>query len=465
LPRGAALRVQPALVFQIPTRQEKASWRWYGGIQTMDEVHREAKRLQKDMQELAARSDFPVQFLPLELVGNSEQAKKVGATPCDAILIFGACSYDQQMCHFLAASKTPAILFLRHRTEPHYCQHVSAHAIFLRHWTDSRQEPNMDAHDVAVDDYDQILWRLRALYGLKNARGTKMLAIGGVMHYSPVGTKYGEKHAQEVWKYQIQPVSLEEFGKRLAKARSNPAAIAYAERQTTDLLAQPNVRLLTERKSVFHSFMALGVVKELLKETGATNFGFGPCMGRPVIGLLDTPPCLILALANDEGYTAYCHTDLTHTTPGVLLRWIAGRPSFVCNTHFPHDGIYTVAHCAAPRKMNGKDYEPTDIMTHYESDYGAATKVHYPKGQKVTVILPALDCSKWQGFRAKIIDSPSRPACRSQMDLQIEGNWRRLLTDQVGFHAQVVYGDYLREVGYALKKLTRPAWENLSEEV
>jgi len=93
--------------------------------------------------------------------------------------------------------------------------------------------------------------------------------------------------------------------------------------------------------------MALGVVKNLMKETGASNFGFGPCMGRPVIGLLDTPPCLILALANDEGYTAYCHTDLTHTTPGVLLRWIAGRPSFVCNTHFPHDGIYTVAHCAA----------------------------------------------------------------------------------------------------------------------
>jgi len=63
LPRGAALRVKPALVYQIPTRQEKTSWRWYGGIQTMDEVHREAKRLQKDMQELAAKSDFPIEFL------------------------------------------------------------------------------------------------------------------------------------------------------------------------------------------------------------------------------------------------------------------------------------------------------------------------------------------------------------------------------------------------------------------
>ena len=157
-----------------------------------------------------------------------------------------------------------------------------------------------------------------------------------------------------------------------------------------------------------------------------------------MIGLLDTPPCLVLALANDEGYTAYCHTDLTHTLPGVLLRWIAGKPTFVCNSHFPHDGIFTVAHCAAPRKMNGKDYEPADIMTHYESDYGAATKVQYTKGQTVTVIVPALDCTKWQGFRGKIRRLASRPACRSQMDIQIDGDWRQLLTDQVGFHAQVV---------------------------
>ena len=228
-------------------------------------------------------------------------------------------------------------------------------------------------------------------------------------------------------------------------------------------MAAPGVALQTERKFVFNSFLALRVAKELLGEKGASNFGFGPCMGNPVIGLLDTPPCLVLALANDEGYTAYCHTDLTHTVPGVLLRWISGKPAFVCNTHFPHDGLFTVAHCAAPRRMNGRDYEPTTLMTHYESDYGAATKVEYPKGQTVTVIIPAVNCSKWQGFRGTIVESPSRPACRSQMDIQVHGNWRKLLTDMVGFHAQVVYGDYLREVGYALKKIKAVGWEDFSE--
>jgi L-fucose isomerase-like protein len=198
-------------------------------------------------------------------------------------------------------------------------------------------------------------------------------------------------------------------------------------------------------------------------ESGATNFGFANCMGRSVIEMLDTPPCLILSLANDEGYTAYCHTDLSHTLPGVLLHWIAGKPTFLCNTHFPHDGIFTVAHCAAPRKMNGKDYEPAKIMTHFESDYGAATKVRYTKGQIVTVIVPNLRCSKWQGFRGKVLDSPSHPACRSQIDIAIDGDFRKLLTDMQGFHAQVCYGDYLREVGYALKKVGSIEWQNFSE--
>ena len=63
-------------------------------------------------------------------------------------------------------------------------------------------------------------------------------------------------------------------------------------------------------------------------------------MGHGQISMLDTPACLVLSLANDEGDTAYCHTDLSHTLPGVLLRWIGSRPTFVCNSHYPpHEGL------------------------------------------------------------------------------------------------------------------------------
>ena len=42
--------------------------------------------------------------------------------------------------------------------------------------------------------------------------------------------------------------------------------------------------------------------------------------------------------------------------------------------------------------------------------------------------------------------------CRTQLDIAIKGDDMRLAEEMRGFHWLVVYGSYLREVGYALKK-------------
>lgn len=459
LPCGTALHVKPVLTYQIEKRRAKQSWRSYGGLQTQADVNKEAGRIESELKKLASEAEFPIKVLPLALVDSDEKTDKLIRTDCDVLLVYAGGGWQ---VYKLAASGIPNIMFLRHKSGYHYLWYEIAHWRLLRRNGDTLEEPNMDVDDIVVDDYDEVLWRLRALYGLKNARGTKMLAIGGLTAYSKPGQKLGPIHAKNVWGYDFKIVSETEFAGRLSKARFDKNIIRQIERQTDELLALPNVTLQTDRKFVVNSFLALQVCKELMNESGATNFGFAHCMNRSVIEMLDTPPCLVLSLANDEGYTAYCHTDLTHTVPGVLLRWIAGKPTFVCNSHFPHNGIFTVAHCAAPRKMNGKDYEPTRIMTHFESDYGAATKVEYTKGQIVTVIIPNLHCTKWQGFRGKVLDSPSNPACRSQIDIAIDGDYRKLLTDMQGFHVQLCYGDYLREIGYALKKVGKINWQNFS---
>ena len=459
LPCGAALRVKPVLTYQIEKRRDKQSWRSYGGLQTRADVNEETGRIEAELKKLASEAEFPIEVLPLALVDSDQKAEEVARTDCDVLLVYAAGGWQ---VYKLAASSTPNIMFLRHKSGYHYLWYEIAHWRLLRKNGDTFEEPNMDVDDIVVDDYEEVLWRLRALYGLKNTRGTKMLAIGGLTAYSEPGQRLGPIHAKDVWGYDFKIVSEAEFAERLRKARSNKNVIRQINRQTDELLALPSVTLQTDRKFVVNSFLALRVCKELMSESGATNFGFAHCMNRSVIEMLDTPPCLVLSLANDEGYTAYCHTDLTHTVPGVLLRWIASRPTFVCNSHFPHDGIFTVAHCAAPRKMNGKDYEPARIMTHFESDYGAATKVEYTRGQIVTVIIPNLRCTKWQGFRGKVLDSPSNPACRSQIDIAIDGDSRKLLTDMQGFHVQICYGDYLREIGYVLKKVGKVEWQNFS---
>jgi hypothetical protein len=43
-----------------------------------------------------------------------------------------------------------------------------------------------------------------------------------------------------------------------------------------------------------------------------------------------------------------------------------------------------MAHCTAPRRMSGVEPEPAEVMTHYESDEGAAIRVLMRKGQLMT---------------------------------------------------------------------------------
>ena len=460
LPPGKPLRIKPVLIYVLDQPREKTSWRSYGGLRKREDVDQEIQRLGEELKSLRAKAEFPAELLPLSTVNTSAEATALAGTDCDAFLVFAA-SGAQQWLETFAATKKPNVLFVRHKSGPVYLWYEIAHWRLLRKSEDVKAEPNLDFDDVVVDDYSDVLWRLRGLYGLKNARGTKVLAIGGLAAYSKPGQERGPAHAKEAWGFDIQTVTHDEVAKRLQQVRNDSGAMKVISRQADELLALPNVKLQTDRKFVVNTFVALKVFKDLMAETGATNVGVAQCMGG-LIPILDTPPCLVLSLINDEGLTGFCHTDMTHTMPGVLLRWISGKPSFVCNSHFPHHGVVTLAHCAAPRKMNGRDFEPTTIMTHYESDYGAATKVHYPKGQAVSCIVPNLRCTKWFAFRGKIVDSPDLDMCRSQMDVEIDGDWKRLTKEMEGFHTVVCYGDYLREVGYALKKVGAVEWINVS---
>ena len=106
--------------------------------------------------------------------------------------------------------------------------------------------------------------------------------------------------------------------------------------------------------------------------------------------------------------------------------------------------------------MDGKNYEEARILTHFESDYGAAPKVNMRIGQTVTVIDPDFGDKNWIGFRGTIADNPFLDICRSQVDVAIEGDCDQLAQDMRGFHWMLSYGDHLKEMGYALHKLGHP---------
>ena len=176
------------------------------------------------------------------------------------------------------------------------------------------------------------------------------------------------------------------------------------------------------------------------------------CMGT-IMPLAQTTACLTLSILNDSGYMAFCESDFVVIPSGILSVNMSGRPQFLNDPTYPHHGMITLAHCTAPRRMDGRNMEPARIVTHFESDYGAAPKVEMAKGTKVTCIIPDFKMEKYSLLAGEIVDAPFLPICRSQIDVAYKCPDEKVALNMPGFHWMTWYGDHIRETGYALKKI------------
>jgi hypothetical protein len=246
-------------------------------------------------------------------------------------------------------------------------------------------------------------------------------------------------------------VSYDDLGRRLEVARQHESLARRTAAAAEQYLRQRGVTLDTPREFVRRAFLLHEVFLDLLDEAQADALTVNNCMST-IMPVSETTACLPLSLLNDAGYLAFCESDFVAIPAGILLRYVSGQPVFFCNPSLPHQGLVTVSHCTAPRRMDGQRLEPVRLLTHYESDFGAAPKVEMKRGQTVTVIDADFAGQRWMGFQAEILDNPFFPICRTQLDLRIHGPWERLLEETRGFHWMLAYGRHLREVGYALKK-------------
>lgn len=443
------LKVQPVFNCEIYERKPATSWRWTGAIQNEQKLREEEQKIRQDLEQMALSADFALEICPLVTVRNVEQAAAVNKNDYDVLVMYAA-RRTPKVLEALASPDRWNLMFVRHRSGPLYYMYIGAHAHFLRKTRDEFGQPGMDVHDIVVDDHAELLWRLRAFYGLKNIIGKRIVAVGGAGAWG-VGGAEAPDRARQTWKLDIVPVSYSELGERLKKAQQNKDLVNYCHKQAEKYLEQKNVVLETSKTFVHRAFILCEVFRDLLDEAQTDAITINHCMST-IMPIAETTACLPLSLLNDEGYMAFCESDFVVIPSGILLRYISGKPVFLCNPSLPHDGMLTVSHCTAPRKMDGKELEPARILTHYESDFGAAPKVEMHKGQEVTVINPDFAGQRWLGFAAKILDAPFYDICRTQLDIAVRCNVEQLADEIRGFHWMVAYGNYLREVGYAVKK-------------
>ncbi|HNQ89539.1 MAG TPA: sugar isomerase [Verrucomicrobiota bacterium] len=447
---GAPLRVQPVFTYSVPQRREATSWREWGGIQTEADASAEQERIRGELAKLRKQAGFGLEFLPLVAVRNREQAANLAAGSHDVLLMYAA-GGSGQVLEALTRKDRWNLMFLRHDPGPVYLWYEIVHPRFLRKTVDEYGQPGMDVHDVVVDHPDDLLWRLRGLYGLKQTLGKRMVAVGGPSGWAAGGRKAPEI-ARTVWRMDLQDYPYADLGRRLKAARADAALVRRSAEQARRYLGGARTTLETSRAFVDNAFVLLEVFKDILREAGTDAITINSCMGT-IMPMSETTACLPLSLLNDEGFLAFCESDFVVIPSGVLLHYIAGTPVFLNDPTYPHRDVVTLAHCTAPRRMDGRRAERARIMTHFESDYGAAPKVEMRLGQRVTNLVPDFNCKQWVGFEGTIVANPFLDICRSQIDVRVHGNTTALLEEMKGFHWMTCYGSYLRETGYALRKI------------
>jgi len=453
------LKVQPVLCCQLFSPQPQTSWRPWGGFHNQEGIDQEKQLINNEMEQLSADAEFPLEILPLVCLNDVNQAAQLAQGPQDVMLVFAANS-EPNVLEALTKPEKWNIIFVRHKSGPVYRWYEIIHNIYLRKTVDEFGQPRMDTQDVVVDKMDELLWRLRALYGLKNTLGKRIVALGG-----PSGWGAGGRNAPElsrkIWNLDIQTVDYSLLGEMINKARQNQSLLRRCTNDAQLYLKNNDITLETDKQFVINAFVLNEVFKDLLNQARTDAFTINNCMGT-VMPIAQTTACVPLTLLNDSGYNAYCESDFVVIPSGILLHYISSKPVFLNDPTYPHDGVVTLAHCTAPRKMDGANYAPTRILTHFESDYGAAPKVQMELGRKITVIDPDFSSRRWLGFEGEIIDNPFLDICRSQIDVQINGDCELLNAETRGFHWMACYDNYLRELGYALKKVGID-WLNLSK--
>ena len=452
------LRVKPVLSYELPKRRHQTSWRSWGGIQTQAHVDEESSRIRGELKKLRSAADFPVEFLPLSGVRKAaDLASLSDLAGSDVILLYAAGAW-KDVLDTLGETGKDMVIFCRHRSGPVYLWYEIVSPRYLRQHTDILAVTGINDEDVVIDSLDEILWRLRALAGLRNTLGTRIVAIGGPDAWAqPKGVV--PKLVEDVWKFDFKTVPYEDLGSLIQAARSDAEAAKKARRRAAEYLATPGTTLETERSFVENAFLLEQVFLGIMNQADCRAITINGCMGT-IMPLAETSACLTLSLLNDAGYLAFCESDFVVIPSGILLANISGKPVFLNDPTYPHEGIITLAHCTAPRKMDGRKSDPARILTHFESDYGAAPKVEMPQGQTVTNIIPDFASRRWVGLKAEIVEAPFLPICRSQVDVRFDCDSLTLAQRMPGFHWMTGYGDTLRETGYALRRVNI-AWDAL----
>jgi len=158
--------------------------------------------------------------------------------------------------------------------------------------------------------------------------------------------------------------------------------------------------------------------------------------------------CLGMSLCNDEGLVAGCEGDLQATLTMMVVSFLSGRVCWMANiARIDKDkNIVTLAHCTIGTRMI-TDLSKATLLPHMESGKGVAVRGPLKKG-RVTLVRLGGNLDKMLIARGETIrsDMQEQDLCRTQVEVQLEGNVEDYLANALGNHQILAYGDLEQEL-------------------
>ncbi len=159
------------------------------------------------------------------------------------------------------------------------------------------------------------------------------------------------------------------------------------------------------------------------------------------IGKYRSTGCYAVSFLNDRGVVAGCEGDIPATVAMITLSEVTGGPTFLANPTFVRGHRLVLAHCTIAPKLTTR-YE---YRTHFESRLGVAISGALKKGERVTVARYNREYSVLRAGEGRIVkgDAWSEELCRTQAEIEMDGDAETIKDNPMGNHLVMTYGNHV----------------------
>ena len=194
------------------------------------------------------------------------------------------------------------------------------------------------------------------------------------------------------------------------------------------------------------------IFREMLEEYDANVFTVN-CLWSMIHNGCATTACYPLSKLNDEKIVSACEADITTMINMLIVSLASNSPAFMLNPYlFPEDNKLFVSHCTSPRKhsFDSESMDDFNIYSYYEKPLLPCGLQILKETGPVTVTGISHDkMDEMIVIRGNIVRNTAFSSCRTQVEIDVEGDIREITENYEGRHWAMVYGDQSRKIQLA----------------